>query len=73
MIVLLPLLAKLSPDQRVLIGRTLVVLGAVFLAIGFTGRPWLVVLSAWGLLLGVASLASARWSRRRGTSASPSH
>jgi hypothetical protein len=50
MLILLPLLAKLSPDQRVILGRTLVILGVIFLAVGFTGHPWLVVLSACGLL-----------------------
>jgi hypothetical protein len=70
MLILLPLLAKLSPDQRVILGRTLVILGVIFLAVGFTGHPWLVVLSACGLLLGIASLASAWWSRRRHDTAS---
>jgi hypothetical protein len=66
MIILLPLLARLSIHQRVILGRKLVSLSIIFLAVGFTGHPWLVGLSAGGLLVGVASLASARWSRRRG-------
>lgn len=67
MIILLPLLAKLGVHQRVILGRTLVIRGVIFLGVGFTGQPWLVGLSAFGLLVGIASLASARWSRRRDT------
>jgi uncharacterized membrane protein len=65
MLILLPLLAKLSPDQRVILGRTLVVLGAIFLAVSFTGHPWLLVLSVSGLLIGITALVSARRSRRQ--------
>lgn len=65
MIILLPLIAKLSIDQRVILGRTLAILGVIFLAVGFTGHPWLVGLSAFGLVLGIASLAHASWSQRR--------
>ena len=68
MIILLPLLARLSIDQRVILGRTLVIVGIIFLAVGFTGHPWIVGLSAFGLLGGIASLASAWWSRRRNAS-----
>jgi len=66
MIILLPLLAKLSIHHRVILGKKLVALSIIFLAVGFTGHPWLVGLSAGGLLVGIASLASAWWSRRRG-------
>ncbi len=65
---MLPLLARLSIDQRVILGRTLVIVGIIFLVVGFTGHPWLVGLSAFGLLVGIASLASAWWSRRRNAS-----
>jgi hypothetical protein len=64
MIILLPLLAKLSVGQRVILGRTLMILGGIFLAVGLTGHPWLVGVSAGGLLVGVASLGSAWRSRR---------
>jgi len=65
MLILLPLLAKLSIHRRVILSRALVINSVIWLAVGLTGHPWLVVLSASGLLLGIASWASAWSSRRR--------
>jgi hypothetical protein len=64
MIILLPLLAKLNVTQRIILGRTLVILGAIFLVVGFTGHPWLVGVSGFALLVGLVSLGSG-WRGRR--------
>ena len=71
MIVLLPLLRKLNVDQRMMLGRALVIAGGLGLILGIIAVPALVVFSGLSVIVGGVSLASARSGRRaaRGGSA----
>ena len=64
MIILLPLLRKLSIHQRTMLGRVLVIAGITGLLVGFAAVPALVVVSGVSILVGGVSLASA-WRGRR--------
>jgi hypothetical protein len=64
MIILLPLLRKLSIHQRTMLGRALVIAGVIGLLVGFAAVPALVVVSGVSIIVGGVSLASA-WSGRR--------
>jgi len=64
MIILLPLLRKLSIQQRTMLGRVLVIAGVIGLLVGFAAVPALVVVSGVTIIVGAVSLASA-WRGRR--------
>jgi uncharacterized membrane protein HdeD (DUF308 family) len=65
MIILLPLLRKLSIRHRTMLGQVLIAAGVVAVLVGIATAPGLVVPGALALIIGAVSLGSARKARRR--------